>query len=598
MKRRRIFRQLVPAYLILIILSISIVSWYSFQIMEKVYLHQTQSNLETQAWLLEKQVLSLLDPPDHGAIDLLCKEAAHGRKTRLTVILTNGEVVGDSEEDPQKIEDHSNRQEITEAYHGKTASSVRFSDTLNQRMMYVAIPLTLDGQIAGILRTSLAITAVDDQLKSISLNILAIGFIITLLASAICFYLSHHFSRPIKEMKKGAERFSKGDLDHRLAEPSTTELAGLANAMNLMASQLKTRMDTVVNQRNELESVLGSMIEGVIALDLEENILRMNQAAADFFEIDPALFKGKSIQEVIRNQRLPELIHQCTTNQRTTVDDIHIYKNNGKIFNTCCVPLRNAQNKTVGTLVVFNDVTRLRHLEIMRRDFAANVSHEIKTPLTAIKGFVETLLNDSKEGGQTHKFLTIITRHVNRLTAIIDDLMHLSRIEKANEIFSHKLENRKIETVLDTALLLCKEKAKEKNIKIQMSGNATTVIDATLIEQAAVNLLDNAIKYSPKNSKITISTKSNYNEIQIQFQDQGIGIAAKHLPRLFERFYRVDKARSRKMGGTGLGLAIVKHIASAHGGRVSVTSRKGHGSTFTLHLPQKEIDQNNESKSN
>jgi two-component system phosphate regulon sensor histidine kinase PhoR len=176
--------------------------------------------------------------------------------------------------------------------------------------------------------------------------------------------------------------------------------------------------------------------------------------------------------------------------------------------------------------------------------------------------------------------------------------MHLSRIEKANEIFSHKLENRKIEKVLNTALLLCKEKAKEKNIKIQMSGNATTVIDATLIEQAAVNLLDNAIKYSPKNSEITISTKSSYNEVQIQFQDQGIGIATKHLPRLFERFYRVDKARSRKMGGTGLGLAIVKHIASAHGGRVSVTSRKGHGSTFTLHLPQKEIDRNNESKSN
>jgi two-component system phosphate regulon sensor histidine kinase PhoR len=589
MKRRPIFWHLVPAYLILIILSISIVAWYALKIMQKFYLDQTRSDLETQALLLQKQVLGLWNPLDPDAVDLLCKEAAHGRKTRLTVIRTNGKVIGDSEEDPQKMEDHRTRPEIAAAYHGRTASSIRFSGTLNQRMMYVAIPLKLNGQIVGVLRTSLAVTAIDNQLNLISLRIFAIGCFITVLASAICFYLARRFSRPIEEMKKGAERFSKGDLDHRLAEPHTTELARLANAINLMAGQLKSRLYTVVNQRNELESVLGSMIEGVIALDLEDNILRMNPAATDFFEVNPVLFKGKSIQEVIRNQRLWELIHQCTATLRTRMDDIHIYKNNGKIINICCTPLKNAQGKAVGTLVVFNDVTELRQLEIMRRDFAANVSHEIKTPLTAIKGFVETLLNDFEEGNQTHKFLAIITRHVDRLTAIIDDLMYLSRVEKGNEITSHKLENRKIDEVLNTALFICKEKAKEKNITIQIDGNATAAIDATLIEQAAVNLLDNAVKYSPKNSKITISTKSVRDEIQIQFQDQGMGIASKHLPRLFERFYRVDKARSRKMGGTGLGLAIVKHIAQAHGGHVSVTSRKGHGSTFTLHLPIKKL---------
>ncbi len=586
MKRRPIFWQLVPTYFILILLSVSVVSWYAFRTMETFYLSQTKSNLETQALLLKQQALRLMNPLDSAALDKLCKEAALEHNTRLTIIQASGQVVGDSEEDPQMMENHRSRPEIQTAYHGKTASSVRFSGTLNQRMMYVAVPLKSNGQVIGVLRTSLAVTAIDHQWQSIGIRIIAISLLIIFAASALCLYLSHRISRPIEEIKDGAVRFAKGDLDHRLPEPNTTELASLANAMNQMAGQLKNRMTSVENQRNELESVLGSMIEGVIALDLEDRIIRMNQAAADFFGLPSSVSHGKSIQEIIRNQRLPELIAQCTDTLQTTVDDIHIYKGDGKIVNVCCAPLRNPQGSPVGTLVVFNDVTQLRQLENMRRDFAANVSHEIKTPLTAIKGFVETLLHDAEEKeDQTKKFLSIIDRHVDRLTTVIDDLMYLSRIEKGNEITSQKLEKVQIDVVLNTALLLCKDKADQKNITIEISGNATTLMDATLIEQAAANLLDNAVKYSPENSKVFIHTSVIGDEIQIQFQDQGIGIAAKHLPRLFERFYRVDKARSRAAGGTGLGLAIVKHIAQAHGGHVSVTSRKGEGSTFTLHLP-------------
>jgi two-component system phosphate regulon sensor histidine kinase PhoR len=240
--------------------------------------------------------------------------------------------------------------------------------------------------------------------------------------------------------------------------------------------------------------------------------------------------------------------------------------------------------------VVISDVTQLRQLENMRRDFAASVSHEIKTPLTAIKGFVETLVTgDLEDREEIRRFLGIIDRHVNQLDTIIDDLIQLSSIEQDDELKQIGLEHSHIQTVLRAAIDFCAESIREKAIDVQLSceSDLSGRIAANLLEQAGVNLLDNAIKYSPEKSIIQIKALIVDGEIQICFKDKGMGIARKHLPRLFERFYRVDKARSRKLGGTGLGLAIVKHIAQAHGGSVSVESELGKGSTFTLHLPIK-----------
>jgi len=268
--------------------------------------------------------------------------------------------------------------------------------------------------------------------------------------------------------------------------------------------------------------------------------------------------------------------------------DIVYHQGGERIFSVHCTPLLDAVQKRLGALVVLSDVTQLRRLENMRRDFAASVSHEIKTPLTAIKGFVETLATGSLDDlEETRRFLEIIERHVNRLTAIIEDLMQLSRIERDDEIQQIGLEDCRLVDVLKTAIGLCKDAIEEKGIDVQLvcEDELCGCFDATLLEQAAVNLLDNAVKYSSERSTIRIEAKNSNGEVQILFRDQGMGIAKKHLPRLFERFYRVDKARSRKLGGTGLGLAIVKHIAQAHGGRVTVESELAKGSTFTLHLP-------------
>jgi two-component system phosphate regulon sensor histidine kinase PhoR len=266
-----------------------------------------------------------------------------------------------------------------------------------------------------------------------------------------------------------------------------------------------------------------------------------------------------------------------------------VYQNEERVIDVKSSPLVDAAQQQIGTLVVFNDVTQLRRLANMRRDFVANVSHEIKTPLTAIKGFVETLQQGNVEKAkEKERFLGIIQKHVDRLNAIVEDLLTLSRIEQEDERKEINFQQVKIEGIFLAAIQLCRPKAEEKKIRINLDCEKETsaILDPTLIEQAVVNLLDNALKYSEPQSTVLLKSHQQNSEVIISVQDHGIGIAQKHLPRLFERFYRVDKSRSRKEGGTGLGLAIVKHIAQAHGGHVAVESKIGEGSRFSIHLPQ------------
>jgi two-component system phosphate regulon sensor histidine kinase PhoR len=287
---------------------------------------------------------------------------------------------------------------------------------------------------------------------------------------------------------------------------------------------------------------------------------------------------------------LQQFIRAALSNKNPTEEDITVFQKEERVIDVKGSPILDANRHQIGTLVVFHDVTQLRRLENMRRDFVANVSHEIKTPLTAIKGFVETLQQGNVEKQQEkERFLGIIQKHVDRLDAIIEDLLALSRIEQENEKKEIKFESVKIVDVFQAAIQLCMPKAEKQSIRIDIDceKDITAIFDPTLIEQAVVNLLDNAIKFSEPQSTIHVKFHRHEDEMIISVQDHGIGIAQKHLPRLFERFYRVDKARSRSMGGTGLGLAIVKHIAQAHGGHVAVESKLGEGSRFSIHLPQK-----------
>ena len=589
-KRKPLLWRLFPSYLLITLISLLAATWYASEAMRQFFLDQTAADLRARAALLEKQIQGLLSPLRTETIDAICKEAGRLSATRITVILPDGTVIGDSREKPNLMDNHANRPEIIHAFAGQTGRSLRYSNTLMQRMLYVATPLVDNQRIMAVLRTSLPATSVEAEIKSIQLKIALGGCVIALLAAGISWVISRRISRPIEQMKKGAEQFAGGDLSHRLTPPASEEMAGLADAMNQMAAQLDNRIETISRQRNQLETVLASMLEGVIAIDSEERIVSINRAAAQLFDNEPVNCQNKSIQEVIRSPALQQFIRKALSNKNPSEKDITVFQNEERVIDVKSSALLDANQQQIGALVVFHDVTQLRRLEDMRRDFVANVSHEIKTPLTAIKGFVETLQQGNVEKAkEKERFLGIIQKHVDRLDAIIKDLLALSRIEQEDERKEINFQQVKIEDIFQAAIQLCKAKADEKEIRIDLDceKDDTAIFDATLIEQAVVNLLDNALKYSEPQSTVLLKSGQQNSEVIISVQDHGIGIAQKHLPRLFERFYRVDKSRSRKEGGTGLGLAIVKHIAQAHGGHVSVESKIGEGSRFSIHLPQK-----------
>jgi two-component system phosphate regulon sensor histidine kinase PhoR len=408
-------------------------------------------------------------------------------------------------------------------------------------------------------------------------------------AAAVGLLVSRRITRPIEQIRRWADSIARGNFQFRPSVTGSSELEALSESMNQMATQLRERIDTVMGQRNEIEAVLSSMVEGVIAVDNDERLIRMNDAAGEMFFCDPREAAGRVVQEVVRNTDLQQFVRQTLRSSEPEEKVIQIYVNGDRHLNGHGTSLRDGEGEQVGALIVLNDITRLRRLEKVRSEFVANVSHELRTPITAIKGFVETL----REGGvekpeDVERFLGIVSKHVDRLNAIIEDLLQLSRIEQQTEKRGIVLSAGRIREVLDSAVHACEVNARVKGIQIELTCDVgiTGKLNAPLLEQAVVNLLDNAIKYSGEGAQVKVEVASKEREIAIRVIDRGSGIKREHLPRLFERFYRADPGRSRDLGGTGLGLAIVKHVVQAHGGRVAAESVFGEGSTFTIYLPK------------
>jgi two-component system phosphate regulon sensor histidine kinase PhoR len=589
--KRRLLWQLYPSYLLIMVISLIAVTWYATSTMRAFFFEQTEVDLEARARLFEAQIRKYWDPPDEATIHAICRSIGKKTSTRMTVILPSGKVIGDSLKDPENMDNHRDRPEVLMAMRGRCGKSTRFSLTLNQTMMYVAVPLHGEEKLLALVRAAIPIDGIDVALRRFQVRIATGGLVIAVFGALLSLIVSRRITRSIREIRRGAECFAEGDFECRLPDFELEEMGSLATTMNKMAEEIQERIQTITRQRNELEGVLSSMVEGVIAVDMEERILRVNEAAGSILNADPKELEGRSVQEGVRNTELQRFVSEALSSQQPVEKELAAYDAQGeRILNGHGTVLRDAAGKRIGALIVLNDMTRLRKLEGIRRDFVANVSHELKTPITAIKGFVETLRDESvKDEQDRERFLAIVGKHADRLEAIIEDLLSLSRIEQGREEETISLREQSLRSVLLGAIQLCQTVATDSEMTISLSCSESIVakINAPLLEQAMVNLLDNAVKYSDPGKEIRVGAVQSEEEWVIAVRDEGWGIAKKHISRIFERFYRVDTGRSRHLGGTGLGLAIVKHIAQAHGGTVSIESRPGKGSVFSLHIPRK-----------
>lgn len=588
MRRKRLLWQLYPYFLLISLLSIIVVSWFAARSLHRFYVEQTAADIETRAKLTQRELMPLLGSGDRSSLDEICKHLGRDSHTRFTVILPSGEVIGDSEEMPSGMDNHADRPEIRAAIHGQTGSSVRYSKTLQRHMMYVAVPVRKDGAIVSVIRAAVPLYSIEKPFHQLRIELIGGALFVMLLAGIGSFAVSRRLSRPLEEMRQAAERYALGNLSHRVPVPESEELGELAEVLNRLAAELGEKIALLERQRNEQGAMFASMLEGVVAMDESERVINLNPAAERLFGIRAADALNHSLQEAIRNSDLHKLVDQAFEKQQPVEGDVVLYNGQERYLLAHVTTLRNTVGRNVGALVVLNDVTRLRKLENLRRDFVANVSHELKTPITSIKGFVETLQEGAvNQPEDAQRFLGIIAKHADRLNSIIEDLLSLSRIEQQSDVSQVALENAPVRDVLNAAIQLCQPKAESKNIRITLDcpANLAARINSPLLEQAIVNLIDNAVKYSGQDQSVQVQAAAADNGIRISVCDEGCGIAAEHLPRIFERFYRVDKARSRQLGGTGLGLSIVRHIALAHGGNVDVASTVGQGSTFTITLP-------------
>jgi two-component system phosphate regulon sensor histidine kinase PhoR len=584
MWRRRLFAKLFFTYSLINLVCLAVVGGYLFVRERNLARQHLEEQLARIATLVDERLAELLRQDRFAAVDSLAKALGPTIATRITVIAADGTVIGDSDALPARMENHRFRPEVQEAAHGRVGSSVRLSTSANREYLYVATPSRT--RPGWVVRAALPLVEYQRRVRTAALLLGAGGLVVCVLAMGLGLVFTGRITRPLEAMQRNLERLEKGEFGVRLELDSTDEVGQLARTVNRVQEQLESTIQGVTAQYAQREAILASMVEGLVAVDPDDRILLLNASARAVLGIDAAA-EGRRLVEVIRNPILVDFVQAVRASGEPLIREMRL-PSRILWLELHGAPVRFDGRDRPGAVVVLNDVTRVRKLEQTRKDFVANVSHELKTPITTIRGFVDTLLERGAldDPASAKRFLGIVSKQTTRLSSIVDDLLYLSRLEHEDaEIPMHTLN---LGLVVTASVGNFDLMAREKNVALELKLHAQPIAirgNASLLTRAVDNLIENAIKYSPSGTRVQVTVRHGSGSVILEVRDEGIGIPEEHLPRITERFYRVDPARSREMGGTGLGLAIVKHVAIVHRGRFNVESKLGKGSTFSLEFP-------------
>lgn len=589
MKIKSFRLKLVFSYLLVILIPLALIAFFLDRSLEENSLRNIESSLITQARLVETQLpAEKIIQEDSIFLESLVKNLSSTSRCRITVVAVNGKVLADSEKDMTDIagmENHSGRPEIKAAMSSGTGVDIRYSPTLKINMLYAALPIRYDTKVIGVLRLSLTLESVQKTLFVIRRIVFLGMFFAVCFAFILGSVLASKTVAPINKMIQVSRKFSEGEFSRRIYQSSQDEIGELADTLNNMAEEIENKIKEIGSQSQTLEAIFHSMIEGIIVVDNTGRIVSINPAIENIFNVLSSEARGKMFLETIRNNEILEMINSALKSAMLVRGEVALLYPVHRIFEVSATPIFS-NSVPNGCLAVIHDITEIRRLETIRKDFVANVSHELKTPLTSIKGFVETLLEgalDDKENSRS--FLKIVQEHAERLDTLVNDLLVLSNLESKEMA----LDKKEIDLSLEASKVILgfKSQLEKKHIQIKNYLSAGLIVraDKNRIGQVFTNLIDNAIKFNKDKGFIKIYSHAEGGKVKITIEDSGLGIPEKDLPRIFERFYRVDKARSRELGGTGLGLSIVKHMVELHGGSVGIESAENIGSKFWFTLP-------------
>jgi two-component system phosphate regulon sensor histidine kinase PhoR len=572
--KKSIFFKVFGGYALIILVMSALLLVFSLAKIRTHYQNTLAAELENLGRALSADVLPLLENGRANDMDVILKKKAKDINARITVIDPQGTVLADSEKDPALMENHMYRPEVMEALTGKIARSLRHSVTVEANMLYMGMPLVKDGRILGVLRLSLYMKDIDALLHGLRASIGRVVLIMAVAALLLALLISFHFTRPIFKLAKAARQVAGGDFETNVAIRHKDEFRELGTAFNLMTVRIRELFDDASRQKEGLANVISSIREAVLVVDKQGLVVLANDGMKALIKENAP--EGKSYWEVVRKPKIHEFIGRTQAGGGPVCDEIRL---DDKYYLASAAML----DRQGGVVLTLHDLTDLKKVAALKKDFVINASHELRTPLAAILGAVETMEEDG--ACMDGAVLDILKRHAARLKNIIEDLLKLSELEDKG--FKLDVKDVDIQRLAENVLQLFSARIKDKGLaaEVMASGGLPLVkADPYQIEQMLINLVDNAVKFTEK-GRIVISLRAEPHEFVIAVEDTGPGIPAEHLPRLFERFYVVDKSRSRKLGGTGLGLAIVKHIVLIHNGTIAVASEEGKGTIFTIKLP-------------